>query len=140
MANILFEFDIDAPVNAVYQVLTQAEGIKGWWTVDNDLKPEIGSRATFGFGPGSLVFDVTTLRENEQITWQEVETMPGWEGTKVTFDLESTDTGTKLHFGHRDFASDDGSFASTSWNWAFFLFSLKSYVETGQGTPVGGPA
>ena len=140
MANILFEFEIDAPMPDVYQAITQAEGIKGWWTVNNDLKPKVGSRATFDFGYGSLVFDVIQLRENEHVTWQEVETMPDWQGTNVTFDLEATDKGTKLHFGHRNFATDDGSFASTSWNWAYFLFNLKSYVETGQGTPVGGTA
>jgi hypothetical protein len=53
----------------------------------------------------------------------------------VTWDLTPVEEGTKLLFGHRDYAMTEGSFASVSYNWAWFLTSLKQYIETGTGTP-----
>ena len=60
---------------------------------------------------------------------------PDWTGTRVTWDLNPVDGGTKLLFGHRGFASADGSLPDTSYNWACYLTSLKAYLETGKGSP-----
>jgi ketosteroid isomerase-like protein len=43
--------------------------------------------------------------------------------------------GTKVRFGNCDFASAEGSLASASLNWAWYLISLKDYLDTGKGRP-----
>lgn len=138
MANILFAIEIDASASEVRKAITEESGVKGWWTTDTTLKQEVGSEAVFGFGPrGTLKFEVAELGDNH-IEWKSTQAgPPDWAGTNVTFDLEAQDGHTNLLFGHRNFATDEGSYAFTSWNWAYFLMSLKSYIETGQGTPVG---
>ena len=50
MSNILFELAIEAPASDVYKAVTEEAGIKGWWTTDTTIKPEVGSAAEFRFG------------------------------------------------------------------------------------------
>jgi len=138
MSNILFEFTADAPIEAVYKALTEKVGIQGWWTKDTRIEPKVGAEAYFGFGPhGHFSFNVTALEPNKHVEWETVVGMPDWGGTRVVFTLSEAENGTKVHFAHRNFGSEDGTFATVSYNWAFFMFSLKSYLETGEGTPVG---
>lgn len=137
MSNILLEFTIDAPPKDVYTAITQEEGVKGWWTSDTSVDQTVGGTAEFGFGGGGFTFEITQLKPAKHIEWKTLQAMPDWDGTRVTFDLDAANGGTKVLFGHRDFASEDGSFASVSYNWAYFMMSLKSYVENGNGTPYG---
>ena len=139
MSNILFEFTIDAPTSEVYQALTDEAGIKGWWTTDTSIADEVGSTAEFRFGPqGSLAFEITELDKNSRVAWKSTHAAaPDWKDTTVTFDLKPENGGTTVRFGHRGFPTEDGSFAPVSWQWAYFMMSLKSYVETGKGTPAG---
>lgn len=137
MSNIRFEFDIEAPIEQVYEALTEKSGLQGWWTRDVSIEAGEGSPARFGFGnQGEFNFTVAKLDENQHVKWDVVQGAPDWGGTYITFDLEASDNGTKVHFAHRNFATEDGSFASVSYNWAYFMMSLKSYLETGEGTPV----
>lgn len=136
MSNILFEYVVDAPVDKVYDAITQESGIKGWWTADVHLAQKEGSEARFGFGDhGEMRFEVSKLVPNKQVVWETVQAMPDWDGTQVSFDLSPDDNGTRIHFAHRNFATEDGSFAFVTYNWAYFLFSLRSYLEKGEGTP-----
>ena len=138
MSNILFEFNVDAPIEKAYQALTEKAGVQGWWTNDTRIEASEGAEAYFGFGQGHFLFTITKLKANERIEWETVEGMPDWGGTKVVFTLKPAEEGggTSIHFAHRNFASEEGTFAMVAYNWAFFLFSLKAYLETGTGTPV----
>ena len=49
--------------------------------------------------------------------------------------LTPVEAGTSVRFGHRDYASVEGSFASVAYNWAWYMASLKDYLETGEGRP-----
>lgn len=141
MANILMEFTVEAPVSTVYKAITEGAEVKGWWTVDNNLKPQQGSMAEFRFaGSGGFKFEVSKLDKDKGVVWKTIEGLPDWGGTQVTFDLEAKDGGTKVVFGHRDFATEAGSFGAVSYAWAGFMMSLKSYIETGQGKPYSGEA
>ena len=42
---------------------------------------------------------------------------------------------TRVEFEHARVAADDEVFANLVKGWAHFLGSLKSYLETGKGTP-----
>lgn len=137
MSNIRLDFDIEAPIEKVYAAITKASGVNGWWTTDTDLQTKEGTAARFGFGPhGDMNFTVVELETNKHVRWDSVSAPPpDWQGTHVTFDLESGENGTKVKFAHKAFSTEEGSFGSVSFQWAFFMGSLKSYVETGQGMP-----
>jgi uncharacterized protein YndB with AHSA1/START domain len=137
MPDILHEVIIDAPPDKVYQALTEQSGLTSWWTVDAVAKPELGSVSEFGFFNRQVLMqmEVAKLDRGRNVQWKPLSGVPDWPGTRVTWDLTPTDQGTKLLFGHRDFASADGSLPTTSYNWAWYLISLKKYIETGTGNP-----
>ncbi len=137
MSNIRLNFVIEAPVHEVYKAITEQTGVEGWWTTDVTLKAEENFPARFGFGDeGEMNFKVVSLKADTHIRWDTVSAPPpDWSGTHVTFDLKAVEQGTRLDFAHRDFPTEDGSYAYCTYQWAYFLESLKSYVETGQGKP-----
>ena len=56
-------------------------------------------------------------------------------GRKLSFDLTAQDDGTVVLFTHAGWREPCEFMAHCSARWAYFLLSLKSYVETGTGTP-----
>jgi uncharacterized protein YndB with AHSA1/START domain len=138
MADILHETTIQAAPEQVYKALTEQKGLASWWTVHTVAKPVVGSTAEFTFNdptPFLIKMKVDTLEAGQKVYWTTEQGAPDWDGTRVTWDLTPVEGGTKILFGHRNFASTEGSFAGVSYSWAWFITSLKEYLETGKGTP-----
>ena len=137
MPDILFEAMINAPPDKLYKALTEQEGIRSWWTQQATAAPKVGSTSEFGFYGGQVLMhiEVAQLDPNRKVVWKPIDGVPDWPGTRVTWDLIPTNGGTKLLFGHRDFASSEGSLPQTGFNWAWYIISLKRYAETGTGSP-----
>jgi len=129
---------IEADPERVYNALTRQDEIVGWWTNDLSVRPEVGFLAEFRFtrwGAGILQFEIAELDQDEKVRWISRQGPPHWAGTSVTWQLTPVQSGTKLVFMHDGFAQVDGSYELTRGNWRYFLDSLKSYLETGKGTP-----
>ncbi|MDQ2904086.1 MAG: SRPBCC domain-containing protein [Chloroflexota bacterium] len=75
------------------------------------------------------------LTTGEKVRWLSRQGPPQWAGTSVTWNLTPVQNGTKLVFTHDGFAQVDEAYKKIQGNWEYFLDSLKSYLETGQGTP-----
>ncbi len=137
MPDILHEVEIEGSPDKIYKALTEQRGLAAWWTIHATAEPKIGSVGEFQFEGGKFVIkmQVDALEPGHKVYWKAVQGAPDWGGTRVTWDLTPVDNGTKVVLGHRDYPSYDGSFASVSYNWAMYLASLKSYVETGKGSP-----
>jgi hypothetical protein len=117
---------------------THQDEIAHWWTNDLSAKPEVGSLAEFRFnqwGAGVLQFEVAELDAGEKVHWISRQGPPQWAGTSVTWQLTPVHNGTKLVFTQDGFAQVDEVYEQTRGNWEYFLDSLKSYLETGKGTP-----
>lgn len=137
MPDILHEVVIESTPDNVYKALTEQNGLASWWTTNSKAQPKEGSSSEFGFSNPAFTIklDVKKLNPSQFVEWTMKQGAPDWQGTRVTWDLTPVDNGTKVLLGHRDYASTEGSFASVSYNWAWFLTSLKTYLETGKGTP-----
>jgi uncharacterized protein YndB with AHSA1/START domain len=138
MAAIVKEITIAAAPQRVFKALTQPNEIGGWWTNDLNAAPEAGTLAEFRFGEwGDFVlrFEVAELDRDEKVHWISRRGPPHWAGTSVTWHLTPVQNGTRVVFTHDGFAQADEVFEQTRGNWDYFLDSLKSYVETGKGTP-----
>ncbi|HEY0753182.1 MAG TPA: SRPBCC domain-containing protein [Ktedonobacteraceae bacterium] len=138
MVAISKDFTVEAPVQRVWSALTQTEEIAGWWTDDLSVTPEVGSLAEFRFTQGTFVvqFEVAELEEGAKIRWiSRRGPAPHWDGTDVTWQLTPIPNGTQIVFTHDGFAQADKRFELTRGWWEFFLSSLKSYLDTGKGTP-----
>jgi uncharacterized protein YndB with AHSA1/START domain len=137
MADILHEVVIEVGPDKVYQALTEQARLANWWTANTKAEPKVGAMDEFKFNDGQFLIkmEVTGLEPGKKVSWNLIQGVPDWEGTRVTWDLTPDEHGTKVLFGHLDFASTQGSFASASYNWAYYLTSMKAYLETGKGTP-----
>ena len=123
----------------VWSALTQPDEIGHWWTNDLNATPEVGSLAEFHFGEwGDVVlrFEVTALEQDKKVHWMyRFGSVAQWAGTSATWRLEPVGDGTMVVFSHEGFVKKDEVYVRTRGNWNYFLDSLKSYLETGKGTP-----
>ena len=127
---------IDAPADTVYRAITEQEGLAGWWTVQALAKPEVGSTADFKFGDRyHTAMRVRGLEPPRRVQWECVEGDHEWVGTTIVFDLERKGDQTLLRFVHGGWREVTDFYASCNYNWGYYLASLKSYCETGAGTP-----
>ena len=137
MPAIVKELTIVATPESVFKALTHSDEIALWWTNDLTAKPEVGSLAEFRFRQGAAVlqFEVAELDQDEKVHWVSRQVPPQWAGTTVTWQLTPVQNGTTLVFTHDGFAQADEAYERVRGNWEYFLDSLKSYLETGKGTP-----
>ncbi len=139
MADIVNEFTIEAAPQRVWNALTQPDEIGHWWTNDLNATPEVGTQAEFRFRQGTFViqFEVDELVQDEKVHWitRQGPATGHWAGTSVTWKLEPVYNGTRVIFNHDGFAQADERYEITRAWWEHFLVSLKSYLETGKGTP-----
>ncbi len=140
MADIVFEFDINAPPEKVYKAVTEEAGYKGWWTTNSMITPQVGSTAAFKLKDHgrdvAFTMLVSKLEPNKavELTIKDAAS-PDWPGTKIAITLAPSEDGTHVVFSHLGFPSTGGSFGFTNYNWGFFMGSLKAYTESGHGMP-----
>ena len=139
MSAIVEELTIAAAPGSVYNALTQQDELALWWTNDLSAKPEVDSLAEFRFSQGTFViqFEIAELNADEKVSWisRQGPSTGHWAGTSVTWQLTPVQNGTQVVFTHDGFAQVDERYALTRAWWEHFLASLKSYLETGIGTP-----
>ncbi len=136
MAEILHMVLIDAPVDRVYGAITEAKGLAAWWTVQAVAEPIVGSIADFKFGDRYHAgMRIVALEQPRRVEWKCVSGDDEWVETRIVFDLEKRGDQTLLRFQHGLWRSATDFFASCNYNWGHYLASLKSFCETGKGTP-----
>ena len=137
MPDIIFLLPIKGAPDRVYESLTEPAGIKSWWTRDASLDGDVEGVGEFGFFNGSRTTKVriAELQRPERVAWETVESnVPGWTGTRITFEVRPDGEGTVLFFAHRGFATEEDCGRYTT-GWGYYLRSLQQYHETGVGTP-----
>lgn len=139
MAAIVEEITIAATPPRIWRAITEQDEIVRWWAYEAQLTPEVGSLAEFRFRQGAFImqFEVAELDQDRYVRWRFRQGTPAWEGTGVTWELAPVQNGTRVIFTHEGFTQVD---ERTRGTWVYFLASLKSYLETGKGTPGNPPA
>ena len=133
MPDIMLELPIAAPPERVYAAITEESALSSWWTPDVDAEPRVGSIAEFRFRGGRFVakMEITELEPDRGVRWV-VTGCAGVGGHVCQLGAGPAADGTRVRFGHHGYPSVEGSFASANFNWAFYLSSLKDYLETGR--------
>ena len=132
MRTVETEITIDAPVDAVWRALTDADEMERWFPLEARVEP----------GPDGHVFmswkneidftsPITAWDENRRFAyaWQ-MESAPG--PMVADFHLEAAGGKTVLRLVHSGFPSDpswDGFYHGVRTGWAFELRSLRHYLE-----------
>ncbi|HKT31002.1 MAG TPA: SRPBCC domain-containing protein [Gammaproteobacteria bacterium] len=138
MADILHLIKINDTREKAYQAIAAVEGVRNWWTRDADLDTRLGGRGEFRFANGKRVtkVEIEELKPSTRVAWKVLSApIPTWAKTIIEFELNAEDGGTALRFAHRGFEHADDLFAYSATAWAYFLVSLKEYLETGKGMP-----
>jgi uncharacterized protein YndB with AHSA1/START domain len=139
MADIRHLLPIAANPERVYQALTTAEDIRHWWTDNADLEPGVGGKGVFRFHYGQTVettVQIINLQYPVLVSWAVLDSFrPEQNDTIITFELRPDGKDTLLHFSQNGFAASDETHALMTTGWAYYLVSLKQYLETGKGAP-----
>jgi uncharacterized protein YndB with AHSA1/START domain len=137
--DILHLLNIRATPERVWAALATAEGIRQWWTRDTVLEPRVGGRGEFAFSDRRVVTTVTieALEPAARVAWRTISSnAPGaWVGTTIMFELRAEGDGCAVAFAHRGFREASEGYARVTTGWAYYLFSLRLYLEAGAGRP-----
>ena len=141
MAEINHFLRIRVTPDKVFNAINSVQGLKGWWLSNASGNFEKDAELDFHFGEfGTERMKITKLHENEELEWTGLKEGM-WKNTKTSFQLEKDGENTTiLKFRYFDIPEDldSDTVANLNYNWGRFLFSLKTYCETGEGFPVGG--
>ena len=120
----------------VYDALTTDIGLSAWWTTTTEAKPEVESHTVFHFSEEyQKTMRVVELLPNRRVLWECVEGDVQWLGTTIAFEIEPVAGGIELRFYHAGWEAETELFGHCNYQWAVYLQSLKSYLETGKGRP-----
>ncbi|NII25509.1 SRPBCC domain-containing protein [Pseudoflavitalea sp. X16] len=134
-ADIRINVVIKATPEKVYKAVTTQEGIESWWCKHTTAKPEVEFVNIFIFGKFRNEMEVTKLVPNKRVEWKCINSIEEWIGTVISFDMEEKEGTTLLRFAQSGWRAATDTFAGCTYDWALFMKSLKSFCETGTGTP-----
>lgn len=127
---------IKAPIAKVYETLTTQEGLGATWTMKLKVKPEIGFVNEFDFDDHyDTKMKIVELVKDKRILWDCIQSDPEWIGTKVSFDLSEKNGVVSVILKHLDWRELTEFYRMCNYNWAMFLYSVKTYCEEGKGLP-----
>ncbi len=136
MADIELLQMIHAPAEEVYQALTTANGLAEVWTRELTVHDHVGAVNEFHFGEDDLTkMQIVELTPSAKVEWLCTESDPEWVGTTVSFELQETNGTTTITLRHKNWKEITNFYRFCNYNWAMLLYSLKSYLEEGQGMP-----
>lgn len=130
MINIEHVNYIKAPIATVYRTLTSEEGLGEVWTKKLKVKPEVGFVNEFDFDEGYITkMKVIELKNNTKIVWECIASDKEWVGTTISFELSEKNNVTSVVLKHSDWRELTEFYQWCNYNWAMFLYRLKSYCE-----------
>ena len=128
---------IQAPIDAVFRAVGTAAAIGHWFTEARAELDAVGEPLVLAFPEGEIGFVVTERVENARVVWRCTSRDDRWYDTEIAFELVPDGDATRVRFDHRGWAAVTDFMRSCSMSWAYFLESLRLWLETGRGTPEG---
>ena len=148
------EFEIAAPVDAVWKALTDADELTNWFPLNARVKPGVGGSIVMTWGKELADCDHESLirvwEENKHLQFVWIDATPPEQAAKakangtfapvpvaVDFHLEAHGSTTRLRLVHTGFSPDpswDHQYDGTVRGWQFELRGLKHYLENHRDT------
>lgn len=120
----------------LYEAITDPNKIAQWWTKDVRGTSSLGKSLEFGFGGLSQEMLVSDLKPGKLVRWRATEKgLSDWTGTILEFKIFRQGDVTYLHLRHSNWREDAEMYAQCNTDWAFYLLSLREFVEKGKGRP-----
>jgi uncharacterized protein YndB with AHSA1/START domain len=135
---IEIERTIDAPPDAVFSALTDADELSRWWTTSAESDARAG-------GAYAYRFEFEDASRNHTYTGEYIDVTPGehvrypWQTglgpTEVDVRVEPAGEGARIRLGHSGWGDGpdwDEAVSMHEQGWSFFLDNLKAYLERGE--------
>ena len=136
MAQISLLIRINAKPQEVYEQVATAEGIAKWFTgatlSTNDQNGSLQLQLW-----GKTDFIVAELAPFSRIVWHCISEDNPWFETDIIFEFRCVSGNTVVTFDHDGWPEINERFRDCAMSWAYFLESLRSLIENGEGTPEG---
>jgi hypothetical protein len=131
-----------ASPDALFDALTTVNGLGAWWNPATGTGETGGELRFIMNAPEPLVVHVDEATRPAMVQWTVTDCpfLPDWEGTRPTFTITRVDGNTsELHFRHRGLTAQLECIDMCTRSWDHYMTSLRDYVETGSGSPMGSP-
>jgi uncharacterized protein YndB with AHSA1/START domain len=131
MPDLKHQVPIDAPPARVYAAFSTQNGMRNWWTADTKMDERVGGKAEFGFDKRAMVFrmHIEKLDLGKQFVMQCQGDHPEWDGTTLTWTIDSPVDKTIVRFTHSGWKEVTEFCASCNSMWGNLMFRLKGYLE-----------
>ena len=138
MPDILHSIQISAPPEAIYPLISTAQGLGAWWAAD---VTEAGGTVDLGFFNRQTVYRLRPQvdRPTSHFEWS-CGTGKEWAGTRLIFKLQPAGNGTLVRFTHAGWESATDYFVSCTTTWGELMFRLKAAAEDKPRGPLFLPA
>ncbi|MBK8954157.1 MAG: SRPBCC domain-containing protein [Saprospiraceae bacterium] len=136
MPDILHAFFIQAPIEKVFQSVSEPSGLDQWWTQACHGKADLDEEFEFIFSPACIwKGKIIEYDPPYRIEWLMTDAQEDWLKTQVGLQLKSAKNGTEIEFVHSHWKEANKHFRISSYCWAIYLRVLKLYLEKGVETP-----
>ena len=139
------ELEVNTKPHLVFKAITCQ--IDKWWTIHSNKAASLNDNLTVKFGETTIKeMKITEVKENESLVWEvtkahidikELSKKDEWVGTKIKWTISPTESGSKISFIHQGLTPLFECYDACEGGWNYFLDSLKSFLNTGKGTPHG---
>ncbi|HMB64057.1 MAG TPA: SRPBCC domain-containing protein [Eudoraea sp.] len=134
MHNIYHYFQINCPIEKVFQGISEPELIDQWWAKKTEGTVETDAHYKLGFGlENNWEAKVIVCNKPTKFGLIVIKAHEDWVNTVVKFDLFSNGKEqTSVHFYHNDWRVDNEHYRISNYCWAMGLRILKRYLEHGE--------
>ena len=130
--NIYHSLYIKAPVNMVFDAISEPEHLNNWWTLTSSGKPKLDAVYNLNFTDEFNWFGVVSKCEYDKSFYIKMtDSDQDWNETTFGFDLKESENGVLVEFSHVNWPQLNHHFKYSSYCWAILLKALKNYLETG---------
>ena len=141
LSDMVHEVEIAAAPATIFKAITTREGTAGFWVSDNEMRPTVGSEASFRFkgAPVPLRMRIDALEPDKKVKWTCLGDFPGWKDTTVTWSLRpGAEAGkTKVEFRMGALGTyPEQEVGNVNYTWGQVMARLKGYAETGTPQPL----
>jgi uncharacterized protein YndB with AHSA1/START domain len=128
---------IDAPRNKVFEAITTANGLRGWYTPGIEGDVLINGEATFTFdGKEPFRWKFVELTPMSAVRWECLDGPGSSKGTTVSFEIdELADGRVQVLCEHAGWPESDMELAACNTLWGMLMASLRNYAETSEPAP-----
>lgn len=131
--DIIHYFQVNSPVEPVFETISTSKGISKWWSLDADGHSELGAILNLDFGPDyQWQAQVTQMVPPHEFELTLIKSDPDWMNSIVGFLLSPGQNGTDVRFYHKGWKEASDHYYISCYCWAMYLRVMKRYVEYGE--------